>query len=169
MIFRKKSVYTILLLSAFCFLLPTFLYGCASFKKKFVRKPKEIEKPTPIMHTKDYTQEYPNILLYKKHYLFWRYWQEELINSLGSNRKKEIRCVRSALDELRTLNNYLNLEGRENLAPYIIRLENITERILSRRPRGLQVSKLKRELEKHKRNVQRFFFYKDVERWIIDK
>lgn len=143
--------------------------GCASFKKKFVRKPKETEKPTPIVHTKDYTQEYGNLLLYEKHYLFWKYWQEELINTLSSkssNRKKEIRSSHSALDELKALGNYLNPEGAKLLAPYIIELENITKRLLSRKHIGSQVSKFKRELEKHKRNVQRTFFYKDVEEWI---
>ncbi len=162
----KTTLKIFLATFTFYFLLSTSLCGCASFKKKFVRKPKDIEKPTPIMHTKDYTQEYPNILLYKKHYLFWRYWQEELINSLGSNRKKEFRCARSALDELKTLGNYLIPEGKESLAPYIAELESITKQILSKRLIGSQVSKLKRELEKHKRNVQRSFFYKDVEKWI---
>lgn len=162
----KTTLKIFLATFTFYFLLSTSLCGCASFKKKFVRKPKDIEKPTPIMHTKDYTQEYPNILLYKKHYLFWRYWQEELINSLGSNRKKEFRCARSALDELKALGNYLIPEGKESLAPYIAELESITKQILSKRLIGSQVSKLKRELEKHKRNVQRSFFYKDVEKWI---
>jgi hypothetical protein len=164
----KKTLKISLLIFTLYFLVSTFLYGCASFKKKFVRKPKGKKRPTPIIYTKDYTQQYPNILLYKKHYLFWRYWQEELINSLGLNRKKEIRCARSALDELKTLNNYLNPEGKDNLAPYILKLEDITKRILSRRPVGLQISKLKRELEKHKRAVERSFFYKDVEEWIIE-
>lgn len=143
--------------------------GCASFKKKFVRKPKETEKPTPIVHTKDYTQEYGNLFLYEKHYLFWKYWQEELINTLNSkhsNRKKEAKCSYSALDELKTLSNYLNPEGKKILAPYIAELENITQRLLSRKPVNSRVSKFKRELEKHKRNVQRIFFYKNVEEWI---
>lgn len=166
MIFKEKSVYSILLLSALYFLLSTSLYGCASFKKKFVRNPKEAEKPTPIVQTKDYTQEYSDVLLYKKHYLFWKYWQEELINSLGSNRKKERRCTRAALDELKTLGGYLNSEGKEHLAPYIAALETITEEILSKKPIGSKLTKLKRELEKHKRNVQRSFFYKDVEEWV---
>ena len=145
------------------------LTGCASFRKKFVRKPKKVEKPTPIMQTKDYTQEYSHILLYKKHYLFWKYWQEELINSLGSNRKKERRCARAALDELKTLGGYLNSEGKERLAPYIAELEIISKEVLSKKPIGSKLTKLKRGLEKHKRNVQRSFFYKDAEKWIEQK
>lgn len=87
------------LLSVLCFLFS--VTGCGpQWKRKFVRKRAE-HKPEQVFiyEPKEY-QKGPNDVLYKKYFLFWKAWQEELITKLGDNKKSDLRCFEEALKNL---------------------------------------------------------------------
>ncbi len=93
----------------FIFVLCASLTGCGpAWKRKFVRKraPQEIE-PVFVYQPQDYQKE-PNIERYKRHFVFWKAWQEELISELGNNRLADIRAFEEALKDLSDMRNCLN-------------------------------------------------------------
>ena len=75
----RKIFFTFLI----CFLVFN-LVGCESFTRKFTRKSK---KPDQAVEMVLVPQEYkgPNMTkeeLYRQYFLYWKSWQEELINAL---------------------------------------------------------------------------------------
>ena len=103
---------------------------------------------------------------YKAAYIFWERWHGELIDRLGGNRKKEIQARQQSVLFLEKMQGYLVDEKKEALTPYIVGFRESTEKLMKRRLNRGEVARLKRSLEKQKRDIHRYFSYEKMEEWI---
>lgn len=142
--------------------------GCTQIRRKFTRK-KKPKKITPIVEIKDYSTSLKVDELYKKHFVFWKYWEEELIHNLGKNIKKQKRCYIEALSELKTMASYLQEQKQKLLQPYIDKLEELKERIEKPVLSQIEIQDLRLRLKRHKRIVDREFSLSKVESWLIEQ
>ncbi|MBM3253864.1 MAG: hypothetical protein FJZ16_06410 [Candidatus Omnitrophica bacterium] len=130
------------------------LIGCGTLKKKLEAVKTEPEGPAPVpkMHS--------NLWWYKTHYTYWRYWEEELINSLSSdNPQKQIRCSTEALYNLKKMRERLVEEKQKELEPYIAQLDSITKDIIKKNITPGYLVLLRGNIEKHKRQIDKQFRY----------
>jgi len=158
---------TILYLFAACLLAD--LSGCASLRKKFIRKKRkeEEEKTTVILALEDYDKiaDYHN--LYKKHFLLWQYWCDELISSLKMNYKKQKECAAQSLENLISLKKYVSSSKKEPLSTYIQRFEKIKLKVDRRKiTNDIEKARTVRELEKLKRLVDKEYRYSEIKAFI---
>jgi len=159
---------TILYLFAVCLLAD--LTGCASLRKKFIRKKRkeEAEKSTVVLALEDYDKliDYHN--LYKKHFLLWQYWCDELISSFEMNYKKQKVCADQSLENLSSLKKYVTSSKKEPLGTYIQRFEKIKLQIDRRKiSNDIEKSRTVREIEKLKRLVDKEYRYSKIKAFII--
>lgn len=112
---------------ALCFLLLGFLLldlvGCESFARKFTRKSKKSDQQVEMVLA---PEEYkgPNMTkeeLYRQSFLYWKSWQDELINALSqkASLKKKIDCAQEALKHLAKMKMMLVADAQKNLDVYI--------------------------------------------------
>ncbi len=144
------------------FLLP----GCAGLQRKFVRKPKEKEKPTPVVQTIDYSVGLRSEELYKKHFLFWQSWHTELIDRIGDNFKKRTVCYDQIMTSLKSMRKYLIEEKARELDPFIVQIESIGKDTKKERLSATEVYRIKTVLEKTKRQIDKRFSYRDVKNYL---
>ena len=162
---RFKKIFIFLLL---CFLLPT-LVGCESFVRKFTRKPK---KPDAAVEMILIPEEYkgPNMTkeeLYRQYFLYWKYWQDELINALTykASLKKKIDCAQETLKNLVNMKMMLVLEEQKNLDAYISKLTDLLSSMKNdtygtNDNRNLQVA------ERIKSGIQQEFIYPKIKNYL---
>ncbi|MBU0605879.1 MAG: hypothetical protein KKH77_06285 [Candidatus Omnitrophica bacterium] len=120
---RKISVF------AMIFLLAVTLTGCDALQRKFTRKKKET-KPIPRLYQLKKYDVKPSAALYSKHYAYWQSWMSELIQDLGDNHKKDVRCIDEALSQLHDMRNILVQEKADALTKHIRRIEKAREIII---------------------------------------
>ncbi|MCX5715937.1 MAG: hypothetical protein NTV07_03580 [Candidatus Omnitrophica bacterium] len=111
----KKCFHSVLVL-----ILCIGVSGCgAQWKKKFVRKraPQEGPEQVFVYEPKDYRPE-PNPVLYKRSFVFWKSWQEELINRLGENRAADVRGFEEVLKNLDEMKGCLKDQKAAELEMY---------------------------------------------------
>jgi hypothetical protein len=103
--------------------------GCSpEWQKKFIRKKKEVKK-TRIYQLKKYEKK-PTLELYRKHYVYWETWQSELIEVLGDNHKKDMRCAIEALSNLQDMQNVLIPEKGEKLTKHINSMTQVKDMVM---------------------------------------
>lgn len=142
------------------------VYGCASFRKKFTRE-KEKERPRPVILIEDYNEDISREELYKKHFLFWKYWELELIDSLEQdNYKKQTLSVSETRDNLNSIVGYLIPEKADLIKPYSDGLEKIEAKIKRGFSSSLDRASLKQEVEKHQRMLEKELMYKKMKDFI---
>lgn len=142
--------------------------GCAALKEKFTRK-KPPQKITPIIEIKDYSMSIKVDKLYKKHFVFWKSWEEELIQNLDKNIKKRRLSYRESLMELKTLSSFLKQQKQEELKPYIKELEKMGHQIEKHYLSKVEKHRLRIKLKKHKRIVDREFPLSKVKPWLVNE
>lgn len=142
------------------------LSGCETLKKKFTRPPKEHKKSPISVPEEGGIQTYPNSILYQSHYVLWKCWQDELINSLGGNHKKALECAQGAASELRSMKRLLNEEGRVALEPAILELESLVSKVENDNLSFSVINQLKSDLAQHKTRVEKKFHYHKITNWI---
>ena len=143
------------------------LSGCESLQRKFTRKPKHPRAaPSPITIFQDYSSAMTPADRYSKHYLIFDYWQDDLLDALQSppvNPKRYKRASEESLVELRALQGLLTDEAAGRMAPLLEERAKLDGQL----QRGLlmpsQVSGLVQTLERQARQVNRDFFWRDVE------
>jgi len=143
------------------------LSGCATLKKKFVRKKKKKEEQKVILALEDYDKLIDYHQLYKKHYLLWEYWHEELISALEKSYKKQRVCIDQILEHLNSVKKYISPEKASLLEEYISRLEKIRKRLYGRSLNDIEKARISRELEKLKRLIDKEFRYSEIKSYII--
>ncbi len=157
----KKTVYFLISL-----IIALNIYGCASFRKKFTRE-KEKERPRPVVLIEDYNESVSRNELYEKHFLFWKYWELELIDSLEQdNYKKQTLSVSQTRDNLNSLIGYLIPEKADLIKPYSDSLEKIEAKIKRGFSSSLDRNSLKQEVEKHQRMLEKELMYKKMKDFI---
>jgi len=148
-----------------CWLLFALL-GCEAFVKKFTRKPKEPEtEETPVLVPEEYSlSDISTEERYRQYFLFWKSWQDELINALGSSasHKKRRDCIKEAIKNLEELLPFLFEEKQKELEVYLERLRQL-ENEISQDIYGARLSAYKSKAEILKRNILRGFSYPAVE------
>ncbi len=165
---KRNTQYTIrntIILVFSLYLLLTFL-GCEAFVRKFTRKPKNENLPKEEMVLAPEEYKGPGMAkeeLYHQYFLFWKSWQDELINSLseGANHKKQVDCTQEAIKNLINLKGLLNEERQKKLEIYISQLNDLKERI-AKDLYGNNIAANRQSAEQIKRNILRDFVYKKI-------
>ena len=137
------------------------LCGCESFVKKFRReKPQdEKKKQEVILAPQEYAAAGMNSLeRYQQHFIVWRAWQDELIDSLyeGGNRKQQLDALRQGLRNLQELVGLLDEEKAASLALLVARMKEL-EVSLTKDSYGVKVGQHRREAEQLRSQVIREF------------
>lgn len=143
------------------------LAGCESMQRKFTRKPKGPRaKPSPVINFQDYTRAMTPLDRYRKHYLMFEYWNGELLRSLEANPINPKRYKRSsadALDELVTLRSTLLEERAALLDPFIEERRRLHRQLEAEQVGLGTTSTIIRTLEAQTRQIQREFFWRNVQ------
>ena len=160
-----KSRPCMILLTAHCLLLAV-LVGCESLERKFTRKPKHpITAPSPVTQFQDYTRSLTPLDRYRKHYMIFDYWSEELATELRNssmNQKRLARASAESLGELRTLQSLLRDGRAADLVPVLEEREALDWQV-QRGIDALQSVRIARMLEAHAQRMHRDFFWRDVQ------
>jgi hypothetical protein len=149
----------------FTFLLLTTL-GCDAFVRKFTRKPKKEDLPQEemVLVPEEYKgSQMGREELYRQHFLFWKSWQDELINALfqKSSRKRQIDCAEEALKNLTALKGLLNAEQNKKLDIYIGELRELRD-LIAQDLYGNSAIAYSQKTERLMRNILRDFSYSKV-------
>ncbi|MDP2043978.1 MAG: hypothetical protein Q8K15_02275 [Candidatus Omnitrophota bacterium] len=146
------------------------LAGCESFARKFTRKSKKADQAVEMVLT---PEEYkgPNMTkeeIYRQYFLFWKSWQDELINALvqRSSLKKKIDCAREALKNLVNMRGLLVAPSQKNLDVYIAKSRDLISDMQSdiygsNDNRNIQTA------ERLKADIQRGFIYPKIRNYLL--
>jgi hypothetical protein len=150
-----------LLIFALC-----FLTGCDAFVRKFTKKSKKTEAPQEEMVLEP--QEYKPAPttgeeVYRQYLLYWRSWQDELIESLlvNANHKKQVGCAIEALKNLEDLKKTLNAQAAKKMEAYIERLKDILSAI-EKDAYGSNAAAQRAAAERLRRDILRDFSYAKI-------
>jgi hypothetical protein len=151
-----------------CFLIINLL-GCEAVARKFTRKSKkdELPKEEMVLVPEEYKSNLTKEQEYRQYLLYWKSWQDELINSLsqGANHKKQIDCASEAIKNLMNLRALLNADMQKKLDGYIMQLENLKESILKDIYASSVVSS-RMTAERIRRNILRDFSYNKIKDYL---
>lgn len=168
---KRGLRFKVLLLFTIYLLLVTVLTGCEAFVRKFTRKPKkeDLPKEEMVLEPQEYISE-PRSKeeQYQEYFLFWKSWQDELINSLSpnANHKKQIDSIEEAVKNLTDLEVMLTQEKQTALDTYISQLNTLREDIENDFYGG-QISKNRQSAERIKRNILREFSYTKMKDYLL--
>lgn len=118
----------------FCLLLLD-LVGCEAFVRKFTRKSKKSDAAVEMVLA---PEEYkgPNMTkeeLYRQYFLYWKSWQDELINALTqkASLKKKVDCAQEALKHLVNMKMLLLPDAQKNIDVHIAKSNDLLSDIKS--------------------------------------
>ena len=148
---HKKMLMAIIIVS-----IAITLVGCDALQKKFTRKKKET-KPIPKLYQLKKYDVKPSAELYSKHYAYWQSWMSELIQDLGDNHKKDVRCIDEALSQLHDMRNILVQEKADALTKHIRRIEEAREIIIKEGLSQYNRNQIMLTLEREDRTVKSEF------------
>ncbi len=159
---KKYFLFGLLGFSCLC-----LLVGCESLAKKFTRKKKTKDaQEEMVVSPRDYSAHpFPNDVLYKQYFVYWKSWNQELITSLNdaSPHKKIISCLEQALMNLDKMKSFLATEKAAALDVFVVQTRGLksdvektpamlpsqanqfryrAERILSAVNRGFDIKKM---------------------------
>ena len=138
------------------------LAGCSEeWRRKFIRKKKDVAKKPRIYQVKRYLKE-PTEALYTKHYNYTITWLSELIDDLGKNNKKDAGCIEEALSQIKDLQLFLRPEKASQLDKHVVRLIEIRELILKRDLGQANMDYARRSLEREERFLRSEFYYNKI-------
>jgi len=138
------------------------IVGCAGLQRKFIRKKKVEERPAPIITTYDYAKDLRVDELYKKHFLFWRTWQDELILRIDESYKKRIDCYDNLVMHLDEMAGYLKEEKSTELRPYIEEIKSLDNVIRKKNLSESETYRLRHIFEITRRQIDKKFSYSKV-------
>jgi hypothetical protein len=139
--------------------------------RKFTRKPKKEDLPQEEMLLAPEEYKGPQMSreeLYRQYFLFWKSWQDEIINSLygKASHKRQVDCAEEAIKNLNNLKGLLNEERQKKLDIYLGQLEElkdlITEDVYSN-----NASFYIQKAERIKRDVLRDFSYNKIKDYLL--
>ena len=156
-----------LVLAIVCFSL--ILTGCEAFRKKFVRKPKK-KQIRVVVSPQEYTPEHSAQEVYKKYFLFWRAWHDELIDSLDAqdaNRKKRISSAKKIIENLQQMHGLLIRKKQARLDIFILEQEDILKELDSYNLSFGKRLRIKSALNKQRRQIGKEFDYRHIQEYLI--
>lgn len=143
-------------------------FGCESFRKKFVRKPKKEKdkEEEMIIYPKDYSkQQLPSDEAYKQYYTYWKAWHNELISFLkeGESKKKILSCFEQTILNLNRMKELLNREEKiKLLEDYIAKVSSLEAEVRNKRLVMVSMSHLRTQSERLLRSIHRDFAFSKV-------
>ena len=140
--------------------------GCSEeWRKKFIRKKKDVAKKPRIYQEKRYPKE-PTQELYTKHYNYAISWLSQLTSDLGQNSKKDLRCMEETLGQVLDMQNCLVPEKAAELDKHINRLKEVLG-ILKNGDLG-QGNKdyVQRTLDREERFLRSEFYYNKIKNFM---
>ena len=154
-----------LLLVTSSLLLVTIL-GCEAFVRKFTRKPKKENLPQEEMVIAPEVYQIPQMTkedLYRQYFLYWKSWQDELIESLSgsTNHKRQIGCINEAINNLDQLKSLLNETKQKELDIYLNQLMDL-QGLIAQDFYGNNVTGNRLTAERIKRNILKDFSYNKI-------
>lgn len=161
----KNSKLKIFLLVTSYSLLVTLL-GCDAFVRKFTRKPKKESQPKQELVLLPEEYKPPKMTkeeVYRKYFLYWKSWHDELINSLlaGASQKKQLDCANEALKNLEELKATLQEAKQKQLDVYLNQLKDLKNNI-AQDLYGNNVSENRLTAERIRRGILRYFSYNKI-------
>lgn len=143
------------------------LIGCSpAIRKKFIRKEKKKEpEPVFVYQQKEYKPD-PNPLRYKRHFVFWKVWQKELVDKLGKNRHYDLRIFDEILSNLEDMKNLLKPPKSEEMGKYIAILKGYKERYTEQNTSDIRIKQIRRELDRILLRIDKGFRYSRVADYI---
>jgi len=158
---RIKKIFSVVIMGLLVF----GILGCDAFVRKFTRKPKKGEgtRVRPVLVPKEYKSTMTPEELYRQYFLFWKGWQDELIQSLltSANYKKQSNCVEQATSNLLRIRAMLIPEKQQELDKYIGQLEDLGGR-LGDDPYGTNSASNRLTAERIKMEILKDFSYSKV-------
>jgi len=156
---------TLFLLCTLCAVLCA-LTGCEAFVRKFTRKPKKEDLPKEEMVLEPQEYKVPQMSKeesYRQHFLFWKSWHDELIESLsvGANHKKQKGCIKEAIKNLMYLKPLLSEQRQKGLEVYLEQLNDL-KGLIDRDAYGINIAVHRHSAERIKINILRDFSYNRV-------
>ena len=151
------------IVTALC--LAVSMVGCDAVQKKFTRKKKAAPKKPKIYQLKRYEKK-PTPELYNEHYIYWETWSGELIELLGQNHKKDVRCIEEIVNQLKDMKNILVKEKGDELQAHIDKAEEVRETIMRGDMSFATKTSVKSTLEREDRAVKRDFITSKVRKYI---
>ena len=136
------------------------LTGCDAVQRKFTRK-KTVVKMPHFYQVKKYIKK-PSPELYKKHYAYWASWQEDMIQFVGQNHKKDERSIEEAIGHLKDMQNILIPSKAEELQPHIERMEGVRQIIFRGELSFANKDYVRSIIEREDRAIKRDFCYNKV-------
>ena len=141
------------------------LTGCDAFVRKFTRKSKKEkeEKIEMVLVPEEYKVTLSKEDLYRQYFLYWKSWQDELINSLfeRGSRKKQLDCIAEAEKNLSALMPLLQEGMQRKLNIYIDELNQL-KILIEKDLYGLDNARHLRVAERLKMNILRGFSYQKI-------
>ncbi len=130
-------------------------------RELFVRKKPIVKSPTADLEKViNYNKTYRNS------YILWRACQEELVDKLGANRKKELRLRYIIIEHLKMMQSCLRQEKAQDVGMAVQRFEDLTSELARRRLTNPEIGQLKRSLSREDRMFQKEFSYQKMQKWI---
>ncbi|MDD5108054.1 MAG: hypothetical protein PHC29_00880 [Candidatus Omnitrophica bacterium] len=152
-----------------CSFLLLNLVGCESFVRKFTRKSKKSDQAVEMVLV---PEEYKgsNMTkeeLYRQDFLYWKSWQEELINAFiqKSSLKKKIDCMQEALKNLSKMKMLLVEDAQKNLEVYITKSNDLLSYIQSD-VYGIADDRNYRTARLLKSNIEQKFAYAKIRNYL---
>ncbi len=101
--------------------------------------------------------------LYRQYLLYWKSWQDELIESLLNNRnhKKQLDCIVEALKNLEQVNALLKEAQQKKLAVYVKQLNDLKDSV-EKDPYFNNAAASRMTAERIKRDILRDFSYSKI-------
>ncbi len=163
---RIKKIFSVVIMGVLVF----GLLGCDAFIRKFTRKPKKDRESRvrPVLVPKEYASTMTPEELYQQYFLFWKAWQDELIQSLlaTTNYKKQNNCVEQATSNLLRIRAMLVPEKQQELDKYIGQLDDLGDQ-LGDDPYGTNSASNRLAAERIKMEVLRDFSYSKVKDYLV--
>jgi len=136
--------------------------GCnEAWRKKFIRKKKDVARKPRIWQEKRYSDE-PTEALYSKHYNYSITWLSELAKGLGVNNKKDLRCAEEALGQILDMQNCLIPEKAKELDRHIDRVKEVRDILKRQDLSDANKDYVRSTVEREERFLRREFYYHKI-------
>ena len=143
-------------------------FGCESFRRKFIRKPKDEPKGEDmVIEPRDYSKlQMPVDKAYIQYYTYWKAWHNELLTFLaeGTNKKKILSCFEQTILNLDRMKDILESPEKTALLDgYIKETSALAQEIRDKTLTVFSTTRIKSKSEQLLLNIQRDFSFSKVE------
>ncbi len=145
------------------------LAGCESFARKFTRKSKKSGQPIEmVLAPQEYTgPQMSKEELYRQYYLYWKAWQDELINAFTykASSKKQVDCANEAIKNLTNMGGLLDEDKQRKIGMYVDKLKSLSL-AAQQDVYGTANDRNARNAELLKKNIMRDFVYPKIKNYM---